>query len=693
MIKKVLLGLVLCVTTLSSTGVTVLAQANKIDEAFYSENDIVNYNPAGDFCGNVTSGVYGDTYEEKLWTGFLAQGLTPIQAAGAFGNITNEGGGSPTRHETSFASYRKTGVADSIMNAGNGNGPYQNLTTNKFEDFDTNVKYSYGIGLIQWSFGRRVGVIDKLKEAGLYDPFIKDYETYNLDGPHIVELAKSGTTQLDDNTLNRLYEVELNYLMGELTGGSGYYKTFLETEWDTPEKSADAFYSYMERGLGSVTTAPDARRNDAKRIWDMYQSGAFKSVSSSGGGSGSSSGSSTGDGTAWISVPGITKGEPTGKSGAGGSNSFASGQPTKIVLHDTEGGAGWPDYTGGSIAPHFTVDLKTKTGRQHFPLNTTSGATGNGDAESIQIEIKGFVTKNSVSGGSSEYVLSNMADEDWDYLAKYLVAINKATGIPLTSTLNWDNAGPEDSSQRTSVRLSQSEWDSFKGVAGHMHVPGDDHWDPGPIWAKVQQAVGRVSGQDQCGGGASGLEGTVLKYAWHKLCGTNDSGCAADEGEVPATRGHSSVQKDTYKAKHSTIDYFKGGCSGNDCGGWVTFLIRESGWDPEYNSSCNNGSGAATPCQISYLRGSDKWYCVYGCASSDKTGPETVKTEADLKPGDVYFSDSSGAPGHTWAYVGEIQGFGSKIASASYSTPCSTTRAPTAGGEGLLEGIIFRMKR
>ena len=58
---------------------------------------------------------------------------------------------------------------------------------------------------------------------------------------------------------------------------------------------------------------------------------------------------------------------------------------------------------------------------------------------------------------------------------------------------------------------------------------------------------------------------------------------------------------------------------------------------------------------------------------------ETAIDTSILQPGDVAFSK-----GHTFIYVGEINGFDSVIASASYGN--STARAPMAGTENLIKG-------
>ena len=98
---------------------------------------------------------------------------------------------------------------------------------------------------------------------------------------------------------------------------------------------------------------------------------------------------------------------------------------------------------------------------------------------------------------------------------------------------------------------------------------------------------------------------------------------------------------------------------GADCGGFVTRLVTDSGWDPAYN---HNGKGGPTPTQKAWL--DDNW---------ENLGKGNVIDTGTLRPGDVAM-----LPGHTFIYVGDIPGFGSKIASASL---CQ--RAPMAGSESI----------
>lgn len=106
-------------------------------------------------------------------------------------------------------------------------------------------------------------------------------------------------------------------------------------------------------------------------------------------------------------------------------------------------------------------------------------------------------------------------------------------------------------------------------------------------------------------------------------------------------------------------DCFGGGV---DCGGFVTTLLYDSGFDKNYNYGAKNGQAGPTSKQRAWAEAN--WKTV-GNGSSINT--------ADLQPGDVAHS-----PGHTFVYVGKIDGFDSLIASAS-----QCQYAPKAGLESI----------
>ena len=118
------------------------------------------------------------------------------------------------------------------------------------------------------------------------------------------------------------------------------------------------------------------------------------------------------------------------------------------------------------------------------------------------------------------------------------------------------------------------------------------------------------------------------------------------------------------------------GIAGIDCGGFVTILAQNSGLEPNYNDTKGNTDGQ------------EAWVKKHGWELINDT-PDTVVDTSLLQPGDIAFSR-----GHTFIYVGEIPGFNSVIASASYSD-VGAGRAPMAGREDLTfgNGSIVRWYR
>lgn len=164
------------------------------------------------------------------------------------------------------------------------------------------------------------------------------------------------------------------------------------------------------------------------------------------------------------------------------------------------------------------------------------------------------------------------------------------------------------------------------------------------------------------GYGSGDIQKVVSQYAWSK----NIKGSRNDLDESPNRNVSASDQKPAYAAavaKARSEGRYVGGIAipGDDCGGFVTLLIVDSGFDKGYNY---NGKGGYTLIQQQWLNAN--WEKI----SSTDAG--------DRKPGDVAINST-----HTYVYVGNIKGFGdfdskTQIASASVSGPI---RAPMAGFE------------
>ena len=147
----------------------------------------------------------------------------------------------------------------------------------------------------------------------------------------------------------------------------------------------------------------------------------------------------------------------------------------------------------------------------------------------------------------------------------------------------------------------------------------------------------------------------VLAYAW------------PDYHKAPYLQKTAAYQAAITKAK-SEGRYV--GADGIDCGGFITTLMVDSGFDPTYN---NNGKGGNTDAQLAWLQ-----------AHWQNLGNGSSINPANLQPGDVAM-----LPGHTFVYVGHIPGFNSVIASSSLNE-----RAPMAGKEQLTASNVtwFRKK-
>ena len=158
-------------------------------------------------------------------------------------------------------------------------------------------------------------------------------------------------------------------------------------------------------------------------------------------------------------------------------------------------------------------------------------------------------------------------------------------------------------------------------------------------------------------GGTSALQNYTLKYAWKEL--HHEPRTQRKDDYVAAM--DSAVKDGRYTGQPSSEEM-----RGVDCGVFVTTLLYDSGFDKTYNYDAKGG-GTVNQLQWAILN----WQLL-GYANRTYQPDGSKFTDDKLQPGDVAFS-----LGHVWVYVGEINGFESKYASASYGE-----KAPSAAGEG-----------
>lgn len=176
-------------------------------------------------------------------------------------------------------------------------------------------------------------------------------------------------------------------------------------------------------------------------------------------------------------------------------------------------------------------------------------------------------------------------------------------------------------------------------------------------------------------GGSNGngsIQQLVTKYAWP---------------ELPSTQRHGTDKKPDYANAVQTAQgegRYIGSFEGVDCGGFVTTLLYDSGFDKTYNNDAKGGyasDGRGTTFQRQWAE--QNWQRL-GSANGTYEPDGSKFTDDKLQPGDVAF-----VSGHTWVYVGDVEGFQSKYASASQGE-----KAPSAAGEGFdYNGAVWYRKK
>ncbi len=225
----------------------IFALSNKyLDE--FSQNNILFYDPdetgggTGTVCSNglaYSNGeitVSGSTMEEIIWTG-LTSFMTPEQAAGVMGNMVSESNFNPAQHEVSFL---RSGI-----------------------DIGTNTKDSYGLGLIQWSYGRRVNMYNYVKSQNTsLVQYLEDWQTYSptyTSGETFLELAGR-------DVASELALLELQFLRDELVNNPSYSGIF---DTKTVEEAAYFFLTQVEIPADMESKAA-GRTENALRFYEKY---------------------------------------------------------------------------------------------------------------------------------------------------------------------------------------------------------------------------------------------------------------------------------------------------------------------------------------------------------------------------------------------------------------------------------------
>jgi N-acetylmuramoyl-L-alanine amidase len=657
----------LIVFTILFTSISIVGQVSAIDKDFFSGNDILFYDPTCAYVGGSTT-LDGNGIKEKIWNFLHTEGLNDVQAAGVMGNMQAESGFVPTRHQSS---------GDVYTNGGSGNA----------------------WGLVQWDGGRRYtapdkGVLGKLKKD--HSELVK-YTDIQYDWAR----NKGAQAKIPATDLDAILIFELNYLLQESKSrpvtAHGYGDA--GNEWNTMklqknvEDATVFWHNNFEVSADSASQVISTRGGFAKDIFTQF---AGKTTTQSG----TPSSGSTFD-----------------------TSSSASAATAPVVFID-------PGH-GGAIAPYIDAQSGLKTAESP---NSPESADVLDVSNRVKTALEGAGYKvvlarttndqqvkfrdranAAASAGASIGVSIHTTPGDVNEAWPQRLGTYREYGGHKETFTEKDTAQKSEmfanifAKTRTAAENHTVTTDpgnvTEKGSFSRADIPSKGNtplielWSPKVPWVyneigqdkgtaisdslKQKYAEGITKGieesvpftkKDQCGN-APAVTGTlsnyVLAYAWPEY----HSAPYTKLKDTP--NGSISGYAAAVKKAQSEGRYVGGGqYPGVDCGGFVTTLLYDSGFEPKYNSSAKGGNVVAQ-----HDWATKNW---------KKVGDGSSIDVATLQPGDVAYSSDLG---HTFVYVGTIPGFKSKIASASFSTTGQSWRAPMAGHESPTGGVTWYRKK
>ena len=426
----------------------------------------------------------GDTNEEKVWNYFATAGISGVSdnaaaIAGIIGNFKQETGVNPFTHTSGSAYY----------------GIYQTNDQDMINEIN-----NAGLSQYWGSDSAPQDAVDRAISIEL-DYLTKRNPRFKLDGygfSFLKNIDKAAHTPegYSDMFLVTVEGAVTSYTVSPYTHDSNYIE-------DDGARYVGVTWFSGNDGGGQYYQEAGTRRNYAREVFDKFSGTSSQTVIKSQ--SNSSSSFVWEDGWLVDGMPGLIKEDvsnnsdlnETIRSGYGTSD----GKPNKILLHSTEGTSnGYGAYPPGNKYPaHFIIDLKKKEAYQNLSIKNRAVATVSADDSSVQIEIVGFSTEVDPNKYDATYYLQIFTANEWDYLAVLLAAISQETGIPLTTSVNWNSSQGQ---------VRETDKDNFRnnirGIVGHMHSPpGDNHTDPGNIWSFVEAAIARNPDASRFGGNAN----------------------------------------------------------------------------------------------------------------------------------------------------------------------------------------------
>ncbi|HEU4542567.1 MAG TPA: hypothetical protein VFR23_15680 [Jiangellaceae bacterium] len=165
----------------------------------------------------------------------------------------------------------------------------------------------------------------------------------------------------------------------------------------------------------------------------------------------------------------------------------------KFLLHTTETG-GWPGYEAGAKAPNATYYPKWRQIRQHFGINRSSRALRDPSSTLVrenrdnvfQLELICY-SQYSLAVERGGLWVGDLTTNHMRDIAAIALQCHRDWGLPLTSTVQWREGRK---TYYNDVRLTGPQFDAYRGILGHVHASGNDHWDPGGFrYSRLEDAL------------------------------------------------------------------------------------------------------------------------------------------------------------------------------------------------------------
>lgn len=184
--------------------------------------------------------------------------------------------------------------------------------------------------------------------------------------------------------------------------------------------------------------------------------------------------------------------------GDGDSGGSFVGYPWRVVLHTTETRT-IPGYQSGATAPHLTYFPAANYWVQHSSfavaaraLKNISGGVQTNRGNALQVEIVCYSNKGIAQQVGGKWV-GDLTETHLRSIARFLRWTSTEFGV----NLSWPGRQAYSYAEANApgFRLSFAQWQAYRGILAHQHVPENEHWDTGALdWIELMSYTG---GMDQ----------------------------------------------------------------------------------------------------------------------------------------------------------------------------------------------------